>query len=174
MSYLKHGDEVPAKGRGAKLSGKMIKFVEAYCNGDSPGFQNASKSVLIAGYKTTNQNRIGTELLQHPLIKEAIREAMESRRERMELSADYVLNKLMVLAEQTEKDSDRLRALELLGKTMALFKERQEVSGPDGDAIRYEQKVREDVADFTRAITRLSERNRKAGVVAVPDAGANG
>ena len=92
----------------------------------------------------------------------------------MELTSDYIIGRLIALAENATREGDQLRALELLGKTMALFKERQEISGPDGEAIKHEQKVREDVADFTRAIAKLAERNRKAGVVEVTNTGTEG
>ena len=124
--------------------------------------------MVLAGYKTRNPNKIGIQLSQHPLIIEEVRKRMDARLERHELNADYVINKLMTLVENTLKDSDRIRALELLGKTMAIFKERQEVSGPDGEAIKYEQKVRENVDGFTSKLSRLVESQRAGNVVELP------
>lgn len=170
MAYLGRDDTpVPTKGRGSKLTGKQLRFVEEYmvdCN--------ASKAVIRAGYKTTTQNRLGVELMRHPLIKKEINERLDNRKERMELTSDYIIGRLIALAENATREGDQLRALELLGKTMALFKERQEISGPDGEAIKHEQKVREDVADFTRAIAKLAERNRKTGVAEVTNTGTEG
>ncbi len=159
MTYLRDASKVPEKGRGSRISGKMLRFVEEYmvdCN--------ASQAVIRAGYKTNSPNRIGVELMRHPLVKKEINERLDKRKERMELTSDYIIGRLITLAENATREGDQLRALELLGKTMALFKERQEISGPDGEAIKHEQKVREDVADFTRAIAKLAERNKKATI----------
>lgn len=169
MAYLKVGDPIPTKGKGSKLTGLQLRFIEEYMV-DSHG----SKAVIRAGYVTKNPNRVAAQLMQHPLVIEEIKKRQSERREKLELTADYVITRLINLAENAVREGDQLRALELLGKTMALFKERQEISGPDGDAIRHEQKVREDVADFTRAIAKLAERNRKAGVAEVTDGRAEG
>lgn len=114
------------------------------------------------------------QLMQHPLVAAEIKGRMESRRERMELTADYVIHKLIALAEEAGKDGDKIRALELLGKNLGIFKERQEISGPDGKAIEYEQKVQEDAADFARRLAGLAKRAGTAGVSEVPKSGSAG
>lgn len=164
MAYLKVGDPIPTKGKGSKLTGLQLRFIEEYMV-DSIG----TKAVVRAGYVTKNPNRVAAQLMQHPLVIEEIKKRQSERRDKLELTADYVITRLVNLAENAVRDGDQIRALELLGKTMALFKERQEISGPDGDAIRHEQKVREDVEEFTRSIAKLAERNRKAGVAEVAD-----
>ena len=141
MAYLKHGSEIPTKGRGSKLTGKQLLFVEAYCNPEGGSYQNGAQSVIKAGYITKNHNKVALQLMQHPLVKTEIQSRMADRQERMALSGDYIIYKLMDIVEETAKDGDRIRALELLGKTLALFKERQEISGPDGEAIQMEQRV---------------------------------
>lgn len=165
MAYLKRGAEPPTKGKGSKLSGKMERFVEEYLVD-----LNASAAVLRAGYKTRNQNRLASELLAHPLVKATIDERTKERREHMELRADYLINKLINIIENgTDKTADRLRAIELAGKSIALWKERQEVSGPDGGAIAVEEKkVQQDVEDFTSRIARLAKRSGEGGVSQFP------
>ena len=155
MPYLPKGAEIPKKGKGSCLTDKQRRFVEEYLVD-----MNGSKAVLEAGYKTNNPNRIATDLLRHPLVRKEIEDRQAERRDRLELSADYVIHKLIAIVEQTEAGNPQaaLRGLELLGKNLGLFKERQEISGPDGEAIKYEQKVKEDAADFSRAIARLAER----------------
>ena len=117
MSYLREGDEPPKNGKGKRLSPKMERFVEEYFVD-----LNASQAVLRAGYKTRNQNKLAAELMRHPLVKAAIDERKEERRDRMELTADYVLNKLVDIVEKTESGSPQaaLRGLELLGKHLGL------------------------------------------------------
>lgn len=108
--------------------------------------------------------------MRHPLIRAKIDEAMTERRERMELTADYVLTKLIDIVEKQEEGNPQaaLRGLELLGKHLGLYRDRQEISGPDGGAIEMEQKVKEDVADFTSSLSRLIDRGGTPEVVKFP------
>lgn len=164
MAYLKPGQKPPLKGKGSKLSAKMSKFIDEYFVD-----MNASAAVLRAGYKTRNQNRVAAELLRHPLVREEISKRTEERQEKMELQADYLVTKLVAIIESDEeRTSDQLKAIELAGKTLALWRERQEVSGPDGQAIEMEQKVKEDVADFTSNLSRLIKRGGADEVVEFP------
>lgn len=169
--YLKPGQEIPRKGKGQTLSPLMVRFVEEYLID-----WNASAAVLRAGYKTRNQNRMGAQLLRHPLVKAEIEKRTEKRRERMELTADYVLNKLVQIVEDTKEGNPQaaLRGLELLGKHLGLYRERQEISGPDGEAIKMEQRVKEDVADFTSRLSRLAKSAGTGTVVSLPDPGSEG
>lgn len=169
MSYLKHGAEVPTKGKGSKLSALMLRFVEEY-----QVDWNASKAVLRAGYKTKNPNRVGTSLLQHPLIQKELEAQTELRKEKMEFSADFLLTKLMAIINDPEvKTNDILRAIELAGKSIALWKERQEISGPDGEAIKMEQRVKEDVAKLTSKLASLAARGGTGTVTEFPKPGSS-
>lgn len=164
MTYLKIGDPLPTSGKGAKLSAKMERFIDEYLVD-----LNASEAILRAGYKTRNQNRLAAELLRHPLVDAEIQKRTAERRDKMELKADYLINKLINMIEKdTTRDSDVLRAIELAGKSIALWKERQEISGPDGESIKMEQKVREDVASFTSKLSRLASTGGAAEVVRLP------
>lgn len=169
MAFLRTGMPIPTKGKGMRLSQKQLRFVEAYTDSKNLStFQKGKASVLIAGYLTNNPGVLATELLGHPLVKKTIQEIMEARRDRMELSADYLVLKLMTLVDETEKDSDRIRAIELLGKVIALWKDRQEISGPDGEAIQMEQRQRieEDVDEFNNQLKRLS-RSASSGASSI-------
>lgn len=161
----------PKKGKGAYLSDLQKRFIDEYLV-DLKG----SEAVLRAGYKTKNANRQASELLNHPLVRHWIDKRLEEKREKCELSAEYVIQKLINIVESTDKSNPQaaLRGLELLGKTMALFKERQEVSGPDGEAIQMEQKVQERAADFTSKLSRLALRGGTDNVVGFPDRSGEG
>jgi phage terminase small subunit len=165
MAYLNPKKGVPGKGKGAKLSAKMELFVSEYMVD-----LNATEAVRRAGYKSKNPNRLGTELLRHPLIKERIDSHLQKRIEVNEIKADYLINKLVNIIEDTEKGNPSacLRAIELAGKSIALWKERQEITGADGGAIEMEQKIREDVDDFTRRLSRLAERSGEGDVLKFP------
>lgn len=170
MAYLKRGSEIPEKGKGTKLSAKMQLFVSEYLVD-----LNATEAVKRAGYKTKNPKNIGAELLRHPLVKAAVDEALGKRIEQNEIKADYLINKLINIIETTESSNPQacLRAIELAGKSIALWKERQEISGPDGGAIQTEQKLKQDVESFTSSLSRLARRNSEAEVHKFPNPRAN-
>lgn len=165
MAYLEKGAEPPLKGKGSKLGFKMRTFVDEYMVD-----MNAKAAVLRAGYKTKNPDIMAMQLMSHPLIQRELEARMLERRKKTELSAQYVINKLVDIVENTESNNPQaaLRGLELLGKTMALFKERQEISGPDGNAIEMEQRVKEDVADLNSKLASLAKRAGADGVVGFP------
>lgn len=171
MAFLKPGTPIPTKGKGSKLSGKMKLFCEEYVID-----MHASNAVVRAGYKTDNPNRIGTELKNHPLCVPYIEELLKPRRERMAFSADYLLEKLMnIISDESIRTSDQLRAIELAGKSIALWKDRQEISGVDGEAIKMEQlqRVEEDIDEFTNQLQKLKRiASSDAGEDASGGAGA--
>lgn len=171
MAYLKLDSEIPVKGKGSKLSGKMLRFVEEYLVD-----LNGTQAILRVPYKTDNPNRLATELLRHPLVLREIEKRTEKRRERMEIKADYLINKLINIIEATEENNPQaaLRAIELAGKSIALWKDRQEISGPDGAAIEMEQRIKEDVTDFTSKLARLAESTCAGGVVKLTKPGSIG
>lgn len=156
MAYLRKGAEPPKKGKGSKLSTKMQRFVDEYMQDFV-----AYKAVLRAGYKTNNPENLAAELMHHPLVRREIDKRMAIRRDENELNAEYVTQKLIKMLEQNEENNPNaaIRCAELLGKYLGLFKERQEISGPDGGAIEMEQKVKESVEDFTSNLNRLIKRN---------------
>jgi phage terminase small subunit len=163
---LQIGDEVPKKGKGSKLTTKQENFVNEYF----VDF-NASAAVLRAGYKTTSPNKLAGKMMSHPLVAAAVAKRKEERKEKLELSADYVIHKLIAIADKREDDNPNaaLRALELLGKHLGLYRDRQEISGPDGEAIQMEQKVKQNADEFTRRIASLAARGGKGNVVKFPD-----
>lgn len=166
MAMLKKGATIPLKGKGSKLGALQTAFIDEYFVD-----LNGSAAVVRAGYKTNNPNRLATELLQHPLVSREITSRQSERRERLELSADYVIHKLINIVENTDKSNPQaaLRGLELLGKHLGLYRDRQEISGPDGNAIEYEQRVREDTDAVASAIARLASTGRTGNVVSIVD-----
>lgn len=165
MPYLKKGASVPTKGKGSKLSPKMLVFIDEFMV-----HMNATKAYEAAGYKNNNPNRGAAELRNHPLVSAEIDRRMQEKRERNELSADYVINKLIDIVDSTDRSnpSAALRGLELLGKHLGLYKDRQEISGPDGEAIRMEQKVHQDAADFASRMARLAASGGTGSVSELP------
>lgn len=56
---------------------------------------NATQAAIRAGYSKKTANRIASENLSKPDIQEAIATAMQARNERVEIGADYVLQRLL-------------------------------------------------------------------------------
>jgi len=158
-SFLKGKDYVPPeKGRGSKLTNKMISFIDEYMI-DMNGFRAVERST----YKTVNPKQMADMLLNHPLVRAEIERRMAQKREKSELTAQYVLLKLQSIVDATEEDNPQaaLRGLELLGKHLGLYRDRQEISGPDGEAIQVqEQKTKADVEEFRSKIASIAGRGK--------------
>ena len=119
---------------------------------------NATQAAIRAGYSQHTAYSIGQRLLRNVEISQAIDAAMSERKKRTALNADYVLQNLheiaqrcmqkspvMVKGEQAIDDEGRhmwtfdaknaLRALELIGKHMGMFsdknKEQEQASEED-------------------------------------------
>ena len=109
------------------LTPKQQRFVEAYV---WPASGNASEAARLAGYRGNPQTlrAVGHENLTKPDIAAAVKERTEKALESM--GADEVLRQVSLIAcghEPNARVSDRLRALELLGKYHALWTEVQAV-----------------------------------------------
>lgn len=115
------------------LSPKQSAFVREYLVD-----LNASHAAQRAGYSKKTARSIGWELLRKPEVAEAMREAMSTRAERTEITADWVLRRLREEADKSEGDttqSARVQALQLLGKHLGMFVDRQELTGRNGGPV---------------------------------------
>ncbi len=140
------------------LTPKQERFVEEYLVD-----LNATQAAIRAGYSEKTAAEQGYENLRKPQVAEAIQEAMKARSERTEIDQDWVLNNLRSVAERcmqakpvTDRngepvlaenaDGDRVpaytfnamganRSLELLGRHLAIFTDKHELTGKDGGPI---------------------------------------
>lgn len=122
---------------------------------------NATQAVLRAGYQTNNPKQMGFQLMENPAVRIAIDGLRAERAAYSSVTKDFVLRKIVKTLEKAEVDNNHnatLRAAELLARHLGMFIERTEISGPDGEAIRYE-KAKEDAADFISSISSLAKRN---------------
>ena len=121
---------------------------------------NATQAVLRAGYKTKYPNRIGFQLMENAAVRIAIDGLRAARADKsLDVTKDFVLlgiQKAIRKAEESNNTNAMLRGYELLARHLGMFIERTEISGPDGEAIKMEQKVKEDVADFKSKLARLA------------------
>lgn len=130
---------------------------------------NATAAVGRSGYNTKWPSRIAFQLMENPAVKISI-DALRTERERVtDVTKDFVLqkiNKALRMAEESGNLTAMLRATELLGRHLALFIDRQELSGPDGKEIEIAQrKIREEADSFSDLIDRTAKKMGNLSVV---------
>lgn len=114
------------------LTAKQALFVKYYL----VSF-NATQAAIDAGYSEKTAYSIGDENLRKPVIQKAISEAQEARHKRLEWTADEILRDIQEIAQdRTKADKDRLKAYELGGKTLGMFKDKVELTGDEGGPLK--------------------------------------
>lgn len=139
------------------FTGKEKLFVQEYLKD-----MNGSAAVVRAGYSAKYANRYSSEILKKPHIRSAINSALTERAKDTIISVDYVLNRIVKTINKAETDNNHtavLRGLEMMARHLGMFVEKHEITGKDGEAIKY-QKVQEDAAAFSSAIDGLIARSR--------------
>ena len=76
------------------------------------------------------------------------------------VTPDYLIQQLTtVMNKEGVRDSDKIRATELLMKHLGMFIDRTEITGKDGEAIRIEkQRVEEEASSFADQIRRMAKK----------------
>ena len=128
------------------LTSKQQRFVDEY-----PLDLNATQAANRAGYSARTAEAIGHENLRKPNIAAAISESQRQRQERTQLDADMVVEGLLKEAtEQHNPGSTRIRAWQLLGRHLGMFRDRVEVE------------MRASIAHRAEVVTRLSDGDLQA------------
>lgn len=144
-------------GRRGELSQKQARFVAEYL-ADPKG--NATAAAIRAGYSPKTAYSIASENLKKPEISQIINAAKAASSARTEITADYVLANLKEIAERCmqrapvvdrrgrqiyDEEGNAIwafdaknanRALELLGKYLGLFVEKQKVTLDGGVEVK--------------------------------------
>ncbi len=138
------GSKAPA------LTPKQRRFIEEYAVD-----LNATQAAIRAGYSENSAKQIGHENLTKPDLVEAIAEHVAELSKQTGITAESVLTRLDEVADrcmQAEPVFDREghetgeytfqhaganRALELLGKHLALFTDNLRLAGRDGGPIEF-------------------------------------
>lgn len=124
------------------LTEKQKRFIDFYIETG-----NASEACRMAGYEGNNLNNIGSENLAK--LGNFIREKLEQKQSERIASQDEVLEYLTSVMRGEEKDAfgldaslqDRTKCAELLGKRYALFTDKKELTGKDGEKFDVNIKV---------------------------------
>jgi phage terminase small subunit len=94
---------------------------------------NATQAAIRAGYSERTAQEQGSRLLSNVMVQEAIAEARKGRIERVEWTADEILRDLKEIAtDRSIEPKDRIKAYELGGKHLAMWKDKVEHSGNMG------------------------------------------
>lgn len=155
------------------MTPRQKNFVEEYLVD-----YNATAALKRAGYLVADSNakKYASELMDHPAIRCAINVASENKASKSAIKPDYVIKKIMRTIESAEQSGAHnavLKGCELLARHLGMFIERQEISGPNGDPIKYEQ-VKEAADSFTSAIASLIEREGPGEGIIVTNTGSEG
>ena len=145
------------------LSMKQRLFVEAYFKTD----YNSAAAVREAGYKCSDENakKIGWQLLKKPLIKEIFELRAKEKIAAVSINEEFVIRKLIRTINKAEEDNNLsavLRGLELAARNLGMLRDKTEITGKDGEALKFE-KVENDAADFTRSILSIAKRGGARG-----------
>lgn len=127
------------------LTPKQQRFVEEYLKD-----LNATQAAIRAGYSEDSARQMGSENLSKPAIQDAITTAKSARSKRLNISADWVLKRLVrnvnrastVVAVRDREGTPTgeyqyqgavvNKALELIGKHVGMFTDNLKLSGSVG------------------------------------------
>ncbi len=121
-----------------ELTPKQAAFVQEYLID-----LNATQAAIRAGYSEKTANEQGARLLANASIRASINAGQNKRAEKTELNAEWVLNRLQLIADTCMKEDDRGRidsagankATELIGKHLAMFTDKTQLTGKDGEEL---------------------------------------
>lgn len=98
---------------------------------------NATAAAKAAGYSENSAHAIGWENLRKPEIATRIHQLIMATGAAASAERGWITHRLIVEAITAEKASERIRALELLGRSIGLFTDRIEFSEiPDSEVIK--------------------------------------
>lgn len=125
------------KPAGGGLTAKEALFVREWLVD-----MNAAQALIRAGYSAKSARQHAHLVMKRPHVKAALDAAMAQRAEKVELSAEWVLRHLMDNVRDARMARDFTaanRALELLGKHLALFPDKVNIDVRDIAAMTDEQ-----------------------------------
>ena len=132
---------------------KLTAKQERFCREDIIDL-NATRAAIRAGYSEKTANRIASENLSKLDIQEKIRQLQQKIEARTEITQDKVLNELANIgfAEPSKqiRVTDKIKALELLGKHLGIFTDKLQVKGDIKTINPYENLTTEDLIKLAK------------------------
>ena len=132
-----------------KLTAKQERFCREYIID-----LNATRAAIRAGYSEKTANRIASENLSKLDIQEKIRQLQQKIEARTEITQDKVLNELANIgfAEPSKqiRVTDKIKALELLGKHLGIFTDKLQVKGDIKTINPYKNLTTEDLIKLAK------------------------
>jgi len=108
--------KIPLTGLKEKTTAKQNKFCLEYLKDF-----NATKAAERAGYSKKTAYSIGERLLRNVEIKKRVDEKIKKQANKTEVKISDIIKGFKDVAFGNEKTSDKLKALELLGKYLGMF-----------------------------------------------------
>ena len=129
-TILKSINSLPPK---QKITPKQHEFARLIAEEhltSSDAYRRAYKPNILAKNKSVHEMacRVMTNIKVQSMIRSIQHERAEENRTRAIRREEYVLKKLTEEVEHGDKASSRIRALELLGKTVAMFSDKEELN----------------------------------------------
>jgi phage terminase small subunit len=118
-----------------KLTGKQEMFCKEYIID-----LNATQAAIRAGYSEATARSIGQENLTKPDITQRIAELQKERIEKVEITAENVLKDILSTRDAAAFDNNhnaRLKANELLGKHLALFTDKTQLTNDPNNPVNF-------------------------------------
>lgn len=98
--------------------------------------KNATKAAIRAGYSEDSASAIGSENLTKPEISKEIERRLREQAERLCITSDRILLGIRSIAKSRKaSNSDRLKALQMLGENQKLFTQKHEIGDFDGKPL---------------------------------------
>ena len=129
-TFLKSINSIPSP---QKITPKQHEFARLIAEEhltSSDAYRRAYKPNVLAKNKSVHEMacRVMTNIKVQSMIRSIQHERAEENRTRAIRREEYVLKKLTEEVEHGDKASSRIRALELLGKTVAMFSDKEELN----------------------------------------------
>ena len=137
------------------LTPRQVLFAQEYVT-DFVG----SAAAIRAGYAPKNADRQAYILLHHEGVRAYIEHLQSSNEAKaLAINPDWVTSEIVKTYRDAERSGDKFRGLELLSRILGMLRDRTEISGPDGEAIRVQQEEVQKEADAMKnLIEALSQR----------------
>ena len=138
-----------------KITAKQYEFARLVAEEHlttSDAYRKAYRPTIFVKNKSIHEMacRVMTNIKVQSMIRSIQHERDEENRTRAIRREEYVLKKLTEEVEHCDKASSRIRALELLGKTVSMFSDKVEL-----DTIKYERTSEEITEDLKLKLQKL-------------------